>query len=205
MGARYEWAHAGMVHALLLRMGGDPGDGMTVGDSYGLRLDTGNATGLVVEGDREDIIHSLGSALLEATSDIDITDDHSDERFRTASALFGVIDRLNERADALRIQVQEPHPGHVDCADGCGLAVTHEGGCRNRPGGPEICGPDNHVEDNHDEVPEEPSVGSKVTDKDGASWVRVATGWRLDHGDVEANHDWAWSTVATRWGPVTLR
>jgi hypothetical protein len=36
------------------------------------------------------------------------------------------------------------HPEHVDCADGCGVAVTHEGACRTKPGGPVVCDESNH-------------------------------------------------------------
>jgi hypothetical protein len=36
------------------------------------------------------------------------------------------------------------HPDHVDCADACGLAVTHDGACRDKPGGSIVCTIDNH-------------------------------------------------------------
>lgn len=35
------------------------------------------------------------------------------------------------------------HPAHEECADGCGLAVTHDGACLDKPGGNVVC--------NHDE------------------------------------------------------
>jgi hypothetical protein len=34
------------------------------------------------------------------------------------------------------------HPEHTECADGCGLAVTHDGACRERPGGRVVCSHD---------------------------------------------------------------
>lgn len=33
----------------------------------------------------------------------------------------------------------EDHPEHDECWDGCGLAVTHDGACRDKPGGRIIC------------------------------------------------------------------
>ncbi len=36
------------------------------------------------------------------------------------------------------------HPDHTECADGCGLAVTHDGACRDKPGGRIVC---EHEED----------------------------------------------------------
>ena len=32
-----------------------------------------------------------------------------------------------------------PHPEHTECADGCGLAVTHDGPCLDVPNGRVVC------------------------------------------------------------------
>ena len=37
------------------------------------------------------------------------------------------------------------HQEHVDCADACGLDVTHDGACLDRPGGRVVCDDDNHT------------------------------------------------------------
>lgn len=42
------------------------------------------------------------------------------------------------------------HPAHLDCAGGCGLAVTHDGACRTRPGGAVVCGDANHYDEGCD-------------------------------------------------------
>jgi hypothetical protein len=34
------------------------------------------------------------------------------------------------------------HPGHTECADGCGLDVDHGGACLDRPGGRQVCSHD---------------------------------------------------------------
>ncbi len=33
----------------------------------------------------------------------------------------------------------DEHPEHTECADGCGLAVTHTGACLDKPGGRVVC------------------------------------------------------------------
>lgn len=38
------------------------------------------------------------------------------------------------------------HPEHADCADACGLEVTHPAACRDKPGGRVICTDVHHVE-----------------------------------------------------------
>jgi hypothetical protein len=48
----------------------------------------------------------------------------------------------------------EPHPEHTQCADACGLAVTHDGPCLDKPGGRVVCGPEQHTpeDDERDEA-----------------------------------------------------
>jgi hypothetical protein len=44
------------------------------------------------------------------------------------------------------------HPDHTECADGCGLAVTHTGACLDKPGGRICCSHDDQDGDDEDEV-----------------------------------------------------
>lgn len=41
--------------------------------------------------------------------------------------------------DAAVIRDDPEHPEHAECADGCGLAVTHDDACLDRPGGRQVC------------------------------------------------------------------
>ncbi len=50
----------------------------------------------------------------------------------------GVRDAL-AAAGALADEDDDDHPPHAECADGCGLAVTHTGACLDRPGGRQVC------------------------------------------------------------------
>lgn len=51
---------------------------------------------------------------------------HSDDGLETVYAVITEFPRLD-------------HPEHIECADGCGLAVTHDGPCLDRPGGRQVC------------------------------------------------------------------
>lgn len=59
---------------------------------------------------------------------------------------YGAALIYQECADALRTALAA-HPDHVDCADACGLAVTHDGACLDQPGGRVVCDSDNHEDD----------------------------------------------------------
>lgn len=68
---------------------------------------------------------AAGAATCEGTTTMGVCDHHATE-------LAGI---LRDRAAFL----EEDHPEHDECWDGCGLEVTHAGACRAKPGGPAIC------------------------------------------------------------------
>jgi hypothetical protein len=51
-----------------------------------------------------------------------------------------------------------PHPEHTECADGCGLDVTHDGPCLDVPGGRVVCSHENICGHNDTELTEESLV-----------------------------------------------
>jgi len=67
-----------------------------------------------------------------------------DNTAEACRAPFGVTRLYSTAEAAAEAREEGNHPRHTNCADGCGLAVTHTAGCRTKPGGPIICGPSEH-------------------------------------------------------------
>ena len=90
---------------------------------------------------------------------------------------------------AAQVEPEIPeHPDHVDCADGCGLAVTHDGACLDEPGGRVVCTVFNHETDDQGEaldqvwavsthVSNAPDLGPFEDEQEGHDHM---TGLRLD-------------------------
>ena len=87
-----------------------------------------------------------------------MTDNDDIIRAAALNYLHGIDDfggpQLKRLADALGVPhgdveaiIPDPHPEHTECADGCGLAVTHDGACLDKPGGRQVCDHDNTEED----------------------------------------------------------
>lgn len=72
---------------------------------------------------------------------------------------------------AAQIEPEVPdHPEHVDCADGCGLAVTHQGACLDHPGGRVVCDESNHQEE-YDHSRAKEDARNVITAEDEAALI----------------------------------
>lgn len=70
----------------------------------------------------------------------------------------------------------DDHPDHTECADGCGLAVTHVGACLDKPGGRVVCDHDDD-DDDPDPIPADAERGAASLIREGdAVIVYVAAG-----------------------------
>ena len=69
--------------------------------------------------------------------------DFTDGTFISFADADGEVYDAREVTEQDRIDLgwTEPasHPAHTECEDGCGLAVTHDGACLDKPGGRVLC------------------------------------------------------------------
>lgn len=114
-------------------------------DGCALAAELSDALRALLTPAREDrTAYRLTYADLDAIAGRELTDeevqrvavaiDNSTAGDAVAAAVEQVTGLADEDADE-----DATHPCHTECADGCGLAVTHEGPCLDRPGGKQVC------------------------------------------------------------------